>query len=98
NTSLQEIAHMPGDTIVSVSWNPQGTQLAAGGGFNAHQGEIQIWQRDLNSNTFSLATSFHNNHRNIFYLTWSPDGTMLATASRDSQQGLDPIVFTIEIW
>ena len=98
DTALQEVTHLSGDGIVGLSWNPQGTQLAAGGGFYANQGEVQIWQRDLTSNTFSLATSFHNSHEDVFYLAWSPDGTMLATASRDSRQGLEPIVFTIEIW
>src|SRR5688500_12754871 len=98
DTNLQEVSQMPGDAVVSVSWNPESTQLATGGGFYANQGEVQIWHRDLNANTFTLATSFNNSHEDVFYVTWSPDGTMLATASRDSRQGLAPIVFTIEIW
>jgi WD40 repeat protein len=98
NTSLEEITHMTGDGIVSLTWNPQSTQLATGGGFYSHQGEVQIWQRDMTANTFALVTTFHNSHENVRYLVWSPDGTMLATASRDSREGLEPIVFTIEIW
>ncbi|CAG8576755.1 20351_t:CDS:10 [Cetraspora pellucida] len=63
------------DAILSVSFSPDGTQLATGSGDTT----IRIW--DLNTDTPHYTCSGHTGW--VLYIAWSPDARILASGSMD---------------
>ncbi|KAG9299423.1 hypothetical protein G9A89_009375 [Geosiphon pyriformis] len=64
------------EAILSVSFSPDGTQLATGSGDTT----VRIW--DLNTETPHHTCSGHTNW--VLYIAWSPDGKYLASGSMDN--------------
>ncbi|RGB25566.1 putative Notchless [Rhizophagus diaphanus] len=63
------------DAILSVSFSPDGTQLATGSGDTT----VRIW--DLNTETPHFTCKGHTNW--VLYISWSPNGKLLASGSMD---------------
>ncbi|RHZ47531.1 hypothetical protein Glove_578g34 [Diversispora epigaea] len=63
------------DAILSVSFSPDGTQLATGSGDST----VRIW--DINTDTPHYTCSGHNSW--VLCISWSPDGKSLASGSMD---------------
>ena len=65
--------------IESVAFSPDGKSLGVSGGAPARFGEIQVWDIAGSRQTqgFRLATD------SLFGLSWSPDGTRVATGGAD---------------
>ncbi|CAG8462805.1 6138_t:CDS:10 [Diversispora eburnea] len=84
------------DAILSVSFSPDGTQLATGSGDTT----VRIW--DINTDTPCYTCSGHNSW--VLCISWSPDGKSLASGSMDKTVHLwdpetgKPIDGTIRIW
>jgi WD40 repeat protein len=96
---LAEVAFLAGEIINSVAWHPDGTQLAAAGGFASSEGNIQIWDRNTSTNVFTLNTILENNHYQEFVVAWSPDSTKIASNGRDlDDSGSGLTTDTIQIW
>lgn len=64
-------------TINSVSWSPDGTKLASGGGID--DPTVHIWDATTGANLLTLEA--HTDA--IIEVVWSPDSTKLASASND---------------
>ncbi|OMJ12399.1 Notchless protein-like protein, partial [Smittium culicis] len=64
------------ESILSVSFSPDGTQLASGSGDTT----VRIW--DLNTETPQYTCKGHTNW--VLYIAWSPDGNTLASGGMDN--------------
>ena len=79
----------------SVSWSPDGKRLASGGGaldVGAPEGlswPIQIWNPHAEKYTEQLLHFLEGHTGNIYSVSWSPNGELLASGSADK---------TIRIW
>jgi WD40 repeat protein len=98
DTNLQELHFFSGDSIASIAWNPEGTAFATAGGFNSNQGQVQIFRWDEELNDFTLFTILTNSHQDTTDVAWSPNGEMLATLSRNTEESSGAIIYTTEIW
>jgi serine/threonine protein kinase len=76
--AVQDVLVLEGHTdhVVSVTWSPDGTQLASGG-LNDHT--VRVW--DAPSGQQLQALEGHT--RGVWSVAWSPDGAMLASGSSD---------------
>ncbi|CAI2169776.1 17931_t:CDS:10 [Funneliformis geosporum] len=63
------------DAILSISFSPDGAQLATGSGDTT----VRIW--DLNTETPHFTCKGHANW--VLYISWSPNGKILASGSMD---------------
>lgn len=79
NSELQEIAHLVehSGAVVSVSWHPDSQMLASA--TSTGDATIRIWKRSARTNEFDLVTSLSNENEREIVVTWSPDGTQLAS-------------------
>ncbi|KAJ2504515.1 ribosome assembly [Coemansia sp. RSA 2049] len=64
------------EAVLSVSFSPDGTQLASGSGDTT----VRIW--DLDTETPRFTCSGHRNW--VLSIAWSPDGKVLASGSMDN--------------
>ncbi|CAG8491779.1 7743_t:CDS:2 [Ambispora leptoticha] len=72
------------EAILTVSFSPDGSQLATGSGDTT----VRIW--DLNTETAHFTCSGHTSW--VLYIAWSPDGKYLASGSMDNTVRLwDPL-------
>ena len=87
--------HSYSNEFYSVSWSPDGKRLASGGGaldVGAPEGPswpIQIWNPHAEKYTEQLLHFLEGHTGNIYSVSWSPDGELLASGSADK---------TIRIW
>ncbi|HEX2907688.1 MAG TPA: hypothetical protein VHO69_12545 [Phototrophicaceae bacterium] len=95
--TLEEIAFLQGNEAVSVSWRPDSNQLAGVSGFGEGQGTILIWSRNPNDN-FTLQQSLPNGHYQVAVVSWSPDGSQLATIGREYPEGFLGSMDVVELW
>lgn len=63
------------DTVASLSWSPDGSQLVSG----SHDRTVRLWQPGSQS---SLLT-FTGHKESVFAVAWNPDGTLIASGGRD---------------
>lgn len=98
DASLELITSLPGDSIIGQSWNSDGTVFVTGGGFKVDQGTVQVWNRDLQNNTFTLNHTFTNSYLDIVSAELSPNNQYLATLSRSLMFEAEVITYTVEIW
>ncbi|PVU98172.1 hypothetical protein BB561_000079 [Smittium simulii] len=64
------------EAVLSVSFSPDGSQLASGSGDTT----VRIW--DLNTETPQFTCKGHTNW--VLYIAWSPDGKTLASGGMDN--------------
>jgi WD40 repeat protein len=83
---------------VSVAWNPDGNQLASGGGIG--DSAIRIWDYDPTGNSFTLNTtiSLSNNFVRVSRVSWSPDGIHLAGLGILDAPTADELIAEARIW
>ncbi|MFN8376801.1 MAG: hypothetical protein U0694_28500, partial [Anaerolineae bacterium] len=72
--------------VRSISWKPDGSQIAIGGGATICGGNTDEYAIPI----FDVATSnqilsLNGHFCTVETIAWSPDGTMLASASSDGQ-------------
>jgi WD40 repeat protein len=82
NTASWELAsRLVGESprIESVAFSPDGQSLAVSGGAPARFGEIQIW----NVPGARQIQGFRKTTDSLFGISWSPDGTRVATGGAD---------------
>jgi WD40 repeat protein len=96
---LQEVATLIGheNSVISLAWKPDGTQLAAAG---VLYDNIQIWDRDVGANTFSLLTTLSNQYSQKYAnkIAWSPNGNNLAVLGDSPPEGSDAFIGTVELF
>jgi WD40 repeat protein/serine/threonine protein kinase len=88
---LHHFAHGPKEAALSVAFDPQGKRLASagGGGFTfpllSPRGEVKVWDTNTGQRAFTLTS-----HRMpVTCVTYSPDGSRLASCSLDQ---------TLRVW
>jgi WD40 repeat protein len=88
--TLSPIAHLDGhmDDVYSLSWRPDGQQLASGG----HDNTIRIWDMRPGNSFGKLVKTLKTSDWTA-NLAWSPDGTRLASIILD--RSLPPVDGTI---
>jgi WD40 repeat protein len=100
NTQLAEVAMLQGHTgnVVSVTWKPDGTELASAGG--VQDGTLRIWQRDTRTNTFSSQKVIPTEYNGVPAIAWSPDGKQLAMLGRipPEKAQADEEMTEVQIW
>jgi len=68
------------ERIESLAFSPDGSQLAVAGGSPGRLGELQVWHvADRN-----LAYSVPVSHDNVYGVSWSPDGSLIAIGCGDN--------------
>jgi WD40 repeat protein len=72
---LWEAASPDGEWLISVAFSPDGTLVAAG----YWDGNVHIWDAETGELTASMINPDNSGYARR--LTWSPDGTLLATAA-----------------
>ncbi|MEQ8677217.1 MAG: hypothetical protein RLP44_22220 [Aggregatilineales bacterium] len=102
---LQEVDALTTDAgiFASVTWSPDGDQLAAGGQVDFPM--IYVWNYDAVDQIFTVHTSFSVNNNPdrqdvvmVFLLEWSPDGTKLASQSTFLPERNPSIIGRVQIW
>ena len=71
--------------VRSVSFSPDGTRIASGGGAYKKPGEIKLWDASTGEELHTLK----GHTDNVSSVTFSPDGTRIASGSDDK---------TIRVW
>ena len=76
---------IPGDTVLSVNWSPDGQYLAAGISDTSDSERIRIYRFDRVSNTLTqVATPNIIPGDSVFSVNWSPDGQYVAAGIDDT--------------
>jgi WD40 repeat protein/tRNA A-37 threonylcarbamoyl transferase component Bud32 len=79
------------DEVATVAWSPNGKRIASAGGNPVYpttrDGDttVQIWDAFTGNNVLT----YHGHNKIVFSLAWSPEGSRIASASRD---------MTVQIW
>ncbi len=69
------VLHGHSDTVTSVSWSPDGTQLVSG----SRDGTARLWQVANENNTLT----YNGHHAAVLSVAWSPGGRYLASGGED---------------
>lgn len=69
------ILHGHSDTVTSVSWSPDGTQLVSG----SRDSTARLWQVANENNTLT----YNGHHAAVLSVAWSPSGRFLASGGED---------------
>lgn len=78
--------------INSVAWSPDSTKLASAN----LDGTVRIWNRNTNTNTFTLNRTLTGGTETQYSVSWSPDGGKLASMGVDYLSTV--ALSTIYIW
>jgi len=70
---------------VSLSWSPDGREIASAEGYSGPDAAIRIW----NTQTGMLVKTFLGHINVVDSVSWSPDGTKLVSSSSDH---------TVKVW
>jgi eukaryotic-like serine/threonine-protein kinase len=79
------------DEVAAVAWSPNGKRIASAGGNPVYpttrDGDttVQIWDALTGNNVLT----YHGHNKIVFSLAWSPEGSRIASASRD---------MTVQVW
>src|SRR5207248_8885927 len=68
------------ERVQSVTFAPDGKQIAVAGGSPGRFGEIQVWDVEKHKLKLSVTTTFDT----VYGLSWSPDGSKLACGCADN--------------
>ena len=68
------------ERIESIAFSPDGTKLAVAGGSPGRLGELQVWNVADQALAFSLPVSYDN----VYGVSWSPDGKLIAIGCGDN--------------
>ena len=96
----QNIVIPMGDEVFSVALSPDGVTLAAAAGdrvviLSAPDGPVRSWNEENPPEARDLETA----HENLVYaVTFSPDGTLLASADQDGRVQVTDLVRGAELW
>lgn len=66
--------------IESIAFSPDGTQLAVAGGSPGRLGELQMWNVADQQLVYSIPVSYDN----VYGVSWSPDGKLVAIGCGDN--------------
>ncbi|MBA2114727.1 WD40 domain-containing protein [Bremerella alba] len=74
------------ERIESLAFSPDGTRLAVAGGSPGRLGELQVWNVADHKLDYSVPVSYDN----VYGVSWSPDGNLIAIGCGDnSVRGFD---------
>jgi eukaryotic-like serine/threonine-protein kinase len=79
------------DEVAAVAWSPDGKRIASAGGNPVYpttrDGDttVQIWDAFTGNNVLT----YHGHNKIVFSVAWSPEGSRIASASRD---------MTVQVW
>ncbi|MBX5451452.1 MAG: PD40 domain-containing protein, partial [Thermogemmatispora sp.] len=77
----------------SLAWSPDGSRLAVTAWSDLLPPTISIWQAD----TFQPLLHYYGHHHDIYAVSWSPDGSLIASLSSDSPND-PPASSILHLW
>ncbi len=97
NNYLQQIMTLSpsAGSIIKISWSFDSLLLAV---VNSHNNTVQIWERDINTNKFSLSSYLYPKHKYANVVAWHPNSARLAILVEDQPSGFNGLLGSIEIW